>query len=107
MEQFRNEIVWERSTNTGSSKAGAKRFPTNHDIILSFARSKKVQFQLLYRPYSDKYVKKYYSHNDGDGMGRYQLQALATVSSERLARLKKEGRLVYGKGRYPRFKGDA
>ena len=102
---FRSEITWERSISTGSSKARARRFPTNHDTILFFARDvRKLQFNTQYLPYSKKYIDHYYIHDDGDGRGRYQLQALKTVSGERLETLERDGRIVKGKGRYPRYK---
>ncbi len=102
---FRSEIIWQRTTNTGSSKAVARRFSTDHDVILFYSRSAaELRFFTQYRPYSDEYIKHYYCHDDGDGRGPYQLQALKTVSKTRLLTLKKDGRLVPGRGRYPRFK---
>lgn len=38
-ENFRNEIVWKRTTNTGSSKVLAKGFSNDHDAILYFTKS--------------------------------------------------------------------
>ena len=102
---FRSEIIWNRTTNTGSSKARARRFPTDHDSILFYAKdAEKVKFFAQFRPYSKKYIRHYYIHDDGDGRGLYQLQALKTVSEARLEKLRSEGRLVQGRGRYPRFK---
>ena len=102
---FRNEIVWLRTTGTGSSKARAKRFPAEHDCMLFFSKAKNVSiFSTQYRPYSEEYIHKSYRHDDNDGKGPYQIQALKTVSAERFSRLEKEGRIVMGKGKYPRFK---
>lgn len=61
-------------------------------------------FNAQYREYSEQYLRHYYIHDDGDGRGPYQLQALKTVSAERLEELKRDGRIVKGKGRYLRFK---
>ena len=102
---FRSEIIWNRTTNTGSSKARARRFPTDHDTILFYAKDAAIaKFSGQFRPYSEEYIKHYYIHDDGDGRGLYQLQALKTVSDVRLGQLKSEGRVVQGRGRYPRFK---
>ncbi len=102
---FRSEIIWNRTTNTGSSKARARRFPTDHDSILFYSKDpEKAKFFAQFRPYSEKYIRRYYTHDDGDGRGLYQLQALKTVSEARLEKLRSEGRLVPGRGRYPRFK---
>ena len=103
--RFRSEIIWNRTTNTGSSKARARRFPSDHDAILFYMKNaSQAKFSTQYRPYSEKYIKHYYIHDDGDGRGLYQIQALKTVSDARLQRLTAEGRIVQGKGRYPRFK---
>ena len=102
---FKNEVIWERTTNSGSSKGIAKRFPADHDVILFYVkRTDQFFFQSQYKEYSQKYLDHYYIYDDNDGKGRYQLQALKTVSQQRLADLKATGRLVPGKGKYPRFK---
>jgi adenine specific DNA methylase Mod len=102
---FRNEIIWNRSTNTGSSKGIAKRFPTDHDVIFLYFKNKNVAFfNPLHKSYSDDYIKHYYIYDDNDGKGKYQVQALKTFSKERLEQLEKENRIVKGKGRFLRFK---
>ena len=102
---FRSEVVWNRSTNSGSSKSIAKRFPTDHDVILFYSKEiELLKFNSQFKVYSEEYIKHYYIYDDNDGKGKYQLQALKSVSEERLASLKFEGRIVQGKGRYPRFK---
>ena len=102
---FRSEIIWNRTTNTGSSKARARRFPTDHDTVLFYAKDAgKAKFSAQFRPYSEKYIKHYYIHDDGDGRGLYQLQALKNGFEARLEKLKSEGRIVQGRGRYQRFK---
>lgn len=102
---FRSEIVWNRSTNSGSSKSIAKRFPTDHDVILFYSKdNESLKFNSQFKEYSEDYIRHYYIYDDNDGKGKYQLQALKSVSEERLASLNAEGRIVQGKGRYPRFK---
>ncbi|MEI8204086.1 MAG: DNA methyltransferase [Bacteroidota bacterium] len=102
---FNSEIIWERTTNSGSSKGIAKKFPNDHDTIFFFVKDlKHFKFHTQYRGYSENYIKHYYIYDDNDGKGRYQVQALKTVSEQRLQELKLEGRLVPGKGKIQRFK---
>lgn len=102
---FRSEVIWNRSTNTGSSKAIAKRFSTDHDSILFYSKNiNKQVFNSQYREYSEDYIKHYYIYDDNDGNGKYQIQALKSYSEERLKQLKKDNRIVKGKGKYLRFK---
>lgn len=104
-ENFCSEVIWQRTTNVGSSKARANRFPTNHDTILFYAKNRgEHKFETQYRPYSQEYIDKYYTHDDHDGRGPYQLQALKTVSDERLERLREEDRIVETSGKYLRYK---
>lgn len=102
---FRSEIIWQRTTNTGSSKAKAKRFSTDHDTILFYAKDRRqAKFIPQYRPFTPEYIRQYYIYDDDDGRGPYQVQALKTYSTERLEKLKQENRIVPGKGRVIRFK---
>ena len=39
VKNFRNEIIWKRTTNTGSSKAISKKYPSNTDIIFFYTKS--------------------------------------------------------------------
>ncbi|WP_042776649.1 site-specific DNA-methyltransferase [Sinorhizobium fredii] len=84
-EQFANEIIWQRST--GKSLM-SRRLPNNHDVILSYARSRQRTWNgdELYEPYdlnnlpptiAEKYV-----HQDGDGR-RYQLDNLINPNHNR------------------------
>jgi hypothetical protein len=101
---LQSEIVWPRTTNTGSSKTIANRFSFDTDTILYFAKTAQFIFNKLYRPYSEDYIRHYFVHDDGDGKGRYQLQALATFSESKFLELSKGGRLVKGKGSLYRYK---
>ena len=62
---FRNEIVWKRLT--GGSGRSKTRFSKVHDLIYFYAMSKKSQFDIVYEPYSDKYIQDFYSHEDERG----------------------------------------
>ena len=102
---FRNEITWERTTNSGSSKGIAKKFPNDHDTIFFYTKQSNIfKFNNIFKGYSQTYINHYYIYDDNDGKGKYQLQALRTVSSDRLKKLKAENRIVKGKGKYLRYK---
>ena len=89
---FRNEIVWQRVTSTASSKARARRFPTDHDTILVYGNP--ASFTMQYRPYDLEYIRRNYKYDDGDGRGPYTLSELASATKERVTELERDGRLV-------------
>src|SRR5208283_1426275 len=55
-ENFRNEIVWQRTTNTGSSKGMANKLSADVDYIFYYSKSEKTIFNKQYRPYSEEYL---------------------------------------------------
>ncbi len=103
-DKIQSEIVWPRTTNTGSSKAIANKFSYDTETILYFSKGERVTFNKVYRPYSEDYIKHYFIHDDGDGRGPYQLQALATYSDEKFRELESANRLVKGRGNLFRYK---
>ena len=88
---FRNEIAWRRSPFVGSSKAIAKRFPHNHDLLLVYGRTGDTTFHMPIVPYTDEYKKRF---NRQDERGWYQSVALRTYSQETFERLRSENRLI-------------
>jgi adenine-specific DNA-methyltransferase len=61
---FKNEIVWKRSTAHSDSNGYANL----HDNIFYFTKSEDFVFNTQYEPYSKEYIKTYYRHNDEKGM---------------------------------------
>jgi site-specific DNA-methyltransferase (adenine-specific) len=88
---FKNEIVWERTTDTGSSKAIAKFFPRNNDIILFYSKSEHYFYNKIFLEYSNEYIKSKFKEIDEKGIDRWQL--LSTYSDETFQKLKQEGKL--------------
>lgn len=84
-ENFRNEIVWERSTPKGLM---SKKLPTNHDIILAYSKTEDVGWNedAMYKPYDPdnlpESVDEKYSREDEDGR-RYQLTSLLNPNKDR------------------------
>ncbi|OXD10092.1 site-specific DNA-methyltransferase [Vibrio parahaemolyticus] len=92
-QNFINEIIWQRTQNTGSSKAIAKRFPCNHDTIYRYVKNMdKYTHVGQYKDYSEEYKKRF---NKQDENGFYRLNALGSYSQETYDRLMEEGKIVY------------
>jgi DNA modification methylase len=60
---FRNEIVWKRTT----AHSSAKRFAPIHDTLLYYARKGSPQWNEPREDYDEAYLDKYYKYDDGDG----------------------------------------
>ena len=62
-DNFRNEIIWKRTTAHSDSKTlGAV-----HDVILHYTQTDTFTRNKLYMPYSEDYIKQRYKHLDEDG----------------------------------------
>jgi adenine specific DNA methylase Mod len=61
--QFRNEIVWKRTT----AHSSAKRFAPIHDVILYYSKSPDFTWNEPREEYDEAYLDKYYNFDDGDG----------------------------------------
>ena len=90
---FRNEIVWERTTDTGSSKAISNRFPANTDVILFYSKSDNYLYNKQYNDYSEEYISNKFTNDDNDGKGVYRWQVLRTYSQQTFDKLSAENRL--------------
>lgn len=64
---FRNEIVWKRSTAHADSKQGSRHFGRIHDTILRYTKSEDFRWNQLHMPYEDKYINTYYKFLDESG----------------------------------------
>ncbi len=74
VEQFRNEIVWKRT----STHSDAKRWAPVSDTILFYTKSRDYTWNPLYVPYDEQYVKEMYRYDDHDGRGLYQLDNITS-----------------------------
>jgi len=99
---LRNEIVWQRTTNVGSSKAIAQKFSTDTDSIFFYTKSKKYTFNRLYKEYSKEYLSRF---KYKDNVGFYRWSAMKTYSKKKFEELKAKGMVRWGKNaRYPEYK---
>ncbi len=101
---FRNDIIWRRSTPTGG-KVKSKMFPRDSDHILLYCKdaAKKVTFNNLYIPYRQDYVDKFFYHSEPNGR-RYASQTLGDYSKESIEEFEKLGRIVTSKKGTKRLK---
>jgi site-specific DNA-methyltransferase (adenine-specific) len=74
-ENFRNEIVWKRQSAHSDAKT---KFPDVADIILFYAKTKSETFNPQYTEHDQSYLDKFYTHDDHDGRGSYQLADMAS-----------------------------
>jgi adenine specific DNA methylase Mod len=54
-EGFVNEVIWRSTTFTGSSKAIAQRYPTNHNTIYWYHRGDNYIFNKVYQEHKEEY----------------------------------------------------
>jgi DNA modification methylase len=98
---FQNEIIWQRTTNTGSSKSLSKRFSADTDTILFYTKTEQFTFNKLYREYGETYLKRFKYQ---DVKGKYRWQAMKTYSDEKLHDLESQDMLRWTKSGKPEYK---
>jgi DNA modification methylase len=69
---FRNEIVWKRTTSHGDWKQGAKHFGRVHDIILLYTKSDIYTWNVQFIPFTTAQIAQQYNKIDSEGR-RYRL----------------------------------
>lgn len=124
-ENFRNEIIWKRTSAHNDAKQGRKAYGNIADIILYYTKSSSFTFNTLYTPYNADYVVSSYNNKDSDGRlwkssdlsgpggaakGNPQYEFMGVTrywrySKENMQRLLNEGRIHQAKpGAVPRMK---
>jgi len=92
---FKNEIIWQRTTNTGSSKGMANKLSTDTDCIFYYAIGTDPIFNKQYKDYSPDYLARF-KFKDKNGM--YRWQYMATYSEDKLQELKDKDMYRWQKG---------
>ncbi len=77
---FRNEITWQRTNAKGNAST---RFATNHDIILSYAKSDKAIWNPQYTVHSQDYIDSFYRYVEPETGRKYGLDNLANPNKDR------------------------
>lgn len=94
-ECFKNEIIWQRTTNTGSSKGMANKLSSDTDSILYYSKTANVSFNKIYNDYKPEYIKRF---NKEDSKGKYRWQYMATYSNKKYADLEDKGEVRWLEG---------
>ena len=123
---FRNEIVWKRTTAHNDSRQGSQRFGRIHDVLLYYSKESAFTWNQQYQPYEQEYIDRYYKYVDSDGR-RYWRDNLTAAkpggdtryewngrvpppgrywaySKANMERMEAEGRIVYSSTGTPQFK---
>lgn len=79
-ENFRNEIVWQRTSAKGLAFT---RFASNHDVILRYTKSDSWIWNPQYAPHDPEYIRKFYRHVEPETGRRYRLDNLANPNKNR------------------------
>ncbi|KXU30972.1 modification methylase EcaI [Sphingobium sp. 22B] len=127
VENYRNEIIWKRTSSHNDAAQGLSRYGRTHDVILFYGRGAGGVWNLQYSDYSDGYKKQHYSNVMPDGR-RYKTSDLTAAkpggdvsyewkgvrpptgrywaySRANMERFEKEGRLQYAaKSGMPRLR---
>ena len=77
-ENFRSEINWRRASAHNDGKQGRKQYGNVRDIIFFYSKSSKWNWNWLYTPYDESYLKDFYKHVDEKGR-RYRLGDLTAA----------------------------
>lgn len=94
-DNFKNEIIWQRTTNTGSSKGMANKLSTDTDCIFYYTLTPYAIFNKQFKDYSIEYLDRFKYE---DEKGKYRWQYMATYSEKKLEELKEKGMIRWEKG---------
>ena len=76
-QNFRNEIVWKRTTTVkGNFGQSSKFFGPTTDTLLFYSKTKDHQFNQPFVPYSEQYMSRSYRNVESDTGRRYQLVSM-------------------------------
>ena len=123
---FKNEIVWKRTTAHGDARQGSRHFGRVHDVVLRYTKTDKFIWNQQYTPYDQEYIDTYYKYIDEQGR-RYWKDNLTAAkpggdtryewkgkvpppdrywaySRANMERLEAEGRIVYSRTGVPMYK---
>lgn len=126
-QQFRNEIVWKRSTAHSDAKQGSQQAGRIHDLLLFYSKGSAWTWNTIHTPYDDAYIESKYRYVEEHTGRRYRKGDLTAArpggdtsyawkgrrpykgrywaySKERMEEFEREGRLVYTSTGMPEYK---
>ncbi len=124
---FRNELIWQRSTAHSDTKQGMKRLGRIHDVLLFYSKSESWTWNTVFLPYDKGYVEAHYrfieqgtgrryrkgdlTANKAGGDTSYEWRGVRpypgrywAFSRENMEEFDRQGRLVYTKSGMPEYK---
>jgi len=75
---YRNEIIWKRSSAHNDTKQGRKQCGQIHDVILFYTKGNDFTWNPVHTTYEEKYTEAFYKYTDADGR-RYRLGDLTAA----------------------------
>jgi DNA modification methylase len=130
--QFRNEIVWKRSSAHSDTTQGAVHFGRTHDVLLFYSKTDRPTRNVVFVPYTNDYVESHYGNIEPGTGRRYRKGDLTAgkpggdtlyewtgpdgravrpykgrywaYTREKMAAFERQGRLVYTKSGMPEYK---
>ncbi|MCC6007688.1 MAG: site-specific DNA-methyltransferase [Rhodobacteraceae bacterium] len=125
---FKNEIVWKRTSSHNDAAQGLTRFGRAHDLVFFYSKGPKPVWNLQFSDYSREYTEKHYRSVEPETGRRYKTSDLTAAkgggdtsyewkgvpppggrfwaySKANMAKFDEEGRIHYSKGSgVPRLK---
>lgn len=124
---FRNEIVWKRTSAHSDAAQGLSRFGRTHDVLLFYGKSARGTWKNMFVPLSEQYIASHYSSKDTGTERKFTTSDLTAAkpggdtsyewkgvrppvgrywaySKGNMEKFEAEGRLVYSKRGMPRLK---
>jgi DNA modification methylase len=126
-QNFRNEVVWKRSTAHSDTKQGRRLYGRIHDTALYYTKNSEWTWNTIYTSYENSYVKSHYSRIEADTGRRYRVDNLTAArpggdtlyewkgvrphagrywaySKQKMQEFETAGRLVYTRTGMPEYK---
>jgi site-specific DNA-methyltransferase (adenine-specific) len=124
---FRNEIIWKRTSAHSDAAQGLSRYGRTHDTLLFYGKAARGTWEVLFAPFSEEYITSHYAQMDAHTNRRFTTSDLTAAkpggdtsyawkgvrppsgrywaySKENMEKFEAEGRLVYSKKGMPRLK---
>ncbi len=76
---FRNEIIWKRSSTHSDAAQGGKRFGRIHDVLLFYTKGENWTWHHQYLPYESGYVDDAYRHLEKETGRKYRFGDLTAA----------------------------
>ena len=64
---FRNEIIWKRTSAHSGESQSRRSYGSIHDVILYYSKSETYKYYQQYTKYDEKYLNDFYYHKDKNG----------------------------------------